>query len=76
METADPGDQQLLRLGIEVVVDLDGAWVVKANPVNVEPSPAAVRVGMRVRLTTYAVGVDDEGTEAIAFAYEPADQEA
>ena len=31
---------------------------------------------MKVRLTTYAVGVDDEGTEAIAFAYEPADQEA
>jgi len=31
-------------------------------------------------MTTYAVGVDDDGTEAIAFAYEPAtepaDQEA
>ena len=61
---------------VSVVVDLDGGGVVKANLVNVEPSPAAVRVGMRVRLTTYAVGVDDEGTEAIAFAYEPADQEA
>ena len=61
---------------VSVVVDLDGGGVVKANLVNVEPRPEAVRVGMRVRLTTYAVGVDDEGTEAIAFAYEPADQEA
>ncbi|HEY3723357.1 MAG TPA: OB-fold domain-containing protein [Acidimicrobiia bacterium] len=61
---------------VSVVVDLDGGGVVKANLVNVEPSPEAVRVGMKVRLTTYAVGVDDEGTEAIAFAYEPADQEA
>jgi uncharacterized OB-fold protein len=61
---------------VSVVVDLDGGGVVKANLVNVEPRPEAVQVGMRVRLTTYAVGVDDEGTEAIAFAYEPADQEA
>ena len=61
---------------VSVVVDLDGGGVVKSNLVNVEPRPEAVQVGMRVRLTTYAVGVDDEGTEAIAFAYEPADQEA
>lgn len=59
---------------VSVVVDLDGGGVVKANLLNVEPSPDAVRVGMRVQMTTYAVGVDDDGTEAIAFAYEPAEE--
>jgi uncharacterized OB-fold protein len=59
-----------------VVVDLDGGGVVKANLVNCEPDPAVVRIGMPVRLTTYVAGVDDDGTEAIAFAYEPAEQEA
>jgi len=38
-------------------------------------SGSKVRFGMRVKLTTYVAGVDDEGSEAIAFAYEPADQE-
>ena len=31
---------------------------------------------MPVKLTTFVAGIDDDGTEAIAFAYEPADQEA
>jgi uncharacterized OB-fold protein len=61
---------------VSVVVDLDGGGVVKANLVNCEPDPAFVRFGMPVRLTTYVAGVDDDGTEAIAFAYEPAEQEA
>jgi hypothetical protein len=61
---------------VSVVVDLDGGGVVKANLVNVDPTPENVQFGMRVKLTTYVAGVDDEGTEAIAFAYEPADQEA
>jgi uncharacterized OB-fold protein len=61
---------------VSIVVDLDGGGVVKANLLNVDPSPDAVRVGMKVRLTTYVAGVDDEGTEAVAFAYEPANQEA
>ncbi len=57
---------------VSVVVDLDGGGVVKANLVNVEPDPAQVRIGMPVRLTTYIAGTDDNGTEAVAFAYEPA----
>ena len=40
---------------------------------NVEPSPEHVKVGMRVRLTTFVAGVDDDGTEAIAFAFEPSE---
>jgi uncharacterized OB-fold protein len=55
-----------------VVVDLDGGGVVKANLVNVEPDPDHVKVGMPVHLTTYVAGTDDEGTDAVAFAYEPA----
>ncbi len=39
---------------------------VKANLLNVEPSPEHVRFGMDVRLTTYVAGVDDDGTEAVA----------
>jgi uncharacterized OB-fold protein len=57
---------------VSVVVDLDGGGVVKANLLNVEPDPANVATGMRVRMTTYPVGTDDDGTEAITFAYEPA----
>ena len=57
---------------VSVVVDLDGGGVVKANLVNVDPDPGRVRVGMPVRLTTYVAGTDEEGTEAVAFAYEPA----
>jgi len=40
--------------------------------VNVEPDPAHVQFGMPVKLTTYVAGTDDNGTEAVAFAYEPA----
>jgi uncharacterized OB-fold protein len=61
---------------VSVVVNLDGGGVVKANLVNVEPSPDAVKFGMKVRLTTYVAGVDDDGTGAIAFAYEPATEPA
>lgn len=61
---------------VSVVVNLDGGGVVKANLLSVEPTPERVKVGMKVRMTTYVVGVDDDGTEAIAFAYEPDDQEA
>jgi uncharacterized OB-fold protein len=57
---------------VSVVVNLDGGGVVKANLINVDPTPEAVKFGMKVRLTTYVAGVDDDGTEAIAFAYEPA----
>jgi hypothetical protein len=44
---------------------------VKANLLNVEPSPDHVGFGMKVRLTTTVAGVDDEGTEAVQFGYEP-----
>jgi uncharacterized protein len=57
---------------VSAIVDLSGGGVVKANVLNVEPSPDHVRFGMEVRLTTTVAGVDDEGTEAVQFGYEPA----
>lgn len=53
-----------------VVVDLEGGGVVKANLLGVT-DPAAVTPGLKVRLATFAAGVDDDGTEAIAFGFEP-----
>lgn len=62
--------------GIEVpfvsaVVDCDGTSV-RANLVNVEPDPEHVKLGMPLRLTTFSIGKDDEGVEAINFGFEPA----
>ena len=34
--------------------------------------PENVVLGMEVQLTTYPIGTDGDGTEAIAFGYEPA----
>ena len=53
-----------------VVKTDDGTWV-RANIVDCEPSADAVSLGMRVKLTTYPAGVDDDGTEAVAFGYSP-----
>jgi uncharacterized OB-fold protein len=53
------------------LVDLDGGGVVKGNVVNIAPDPEQVKLGMRLRLTTFPVGTDDDGTEAIAFGFEP-----
>ena len=57
---------------VSAIVDLDGGGVVKANLVGVEPVPEQVRLGMRVRLTTFGVGTDSDGVEAIGFGYRPA----
>ena len=57
---------------VAAVVDCDGTSV-RANLVNVEPDADHVRVGMPVRLTTFPIGTDDDGTEAIGFGFEPID---
>jgi uncharacterized OB-fold protein len=54
------------------VVDCDGTQV-RANLTNVEPDPEHVHTGMKVRLATYSLGTDSEGTEAVGFAFEPAE---
>jgi uncharacterized OB-fold protein len=55
------------------VVDCDGTSV-RGNVINVEPDADHVNLGMKVRLATYVVGVDDEGTEAIGFGFEPLEE--
>jgi uncharacterized protein len=57
---------------VSAIIDLDGGGVVKANLVGVVPDPDQVRLGMRVRLTTFGVGTDSEGVEAVGFGYRPA----
>lgn len=52
------------------VVDC-GDIAVRGNVINVEPSPDHVHTGMPVRLATYSLGTDDDGTEAIGFGFEP-----
>jgi uncharacterized OB-fold protein len=52
------------------VVDCGGTSV-RANVVNVEPDPEHVSLGMKVRLTTFPIGTDAEGTEAVGFGFEP-----
>jgi len=56
---------------VSTVVDLDGGGQVKANIVNVEPEPEKLSLGMKVQLTTFVAATDDEGTEAVAFGFEP-----
>src|ERR1700748_2859322 len=56
------------------VVDCDGTRV-RANLVNVDPDPEQIHDGMKVRLTTYPLGEDSEGTTAVGFGFEPVDKE-
>jgi uncharacterized OB-fold protein len=52
------------------IVDCAGTSV-RGNVINTPTDPEHVRTGMKVRLATYVVGTDDEGTEAIGFGFEP-----
>ena len=53
------------------VIDCDGTSV-RGNLATSPPTPTTSRSGMKVRLTTYSLGADDNGTEAIGFGFEPA----
>jgi uncharacterized protein len=57
---------------VSALVDLDGGGSVKGNLVGLPPDPEHVKLGMDVRMTTFVAGTDDDGTEAVAFAFEPA----
>jgi uncharacterized OB-fold protein len=53
------------------IVQTDDGTTVRSNVVNCDPTPEAVTLGMKLKLTTYTIGTDDDGTEAVAFGYEP-----
>jgi uncharacterized OB-fold protein len=55
---------------VAAVVDCGGTSV-RGNLINVPADPEHVHTGMAVRLATYSLGTDDEGTEAIGFGFEP-----
>lgn len=55
---------------VAAIIDCDGTSV-RANLINVEPTPEKVTLGMKVQLATYSLGTDDNGAEAIGFGYEP-----
>ena len=48
-----------------------GGTSVRGNVINTEPTPDHVKLGMKVRLTTFSLGEDDNGVEAIGFGFEP-----
>jgi uncharacterized OB-fold protein len=54
---------------VAAVVDCDGTSV-RGNIINTEPDPEHVQLGMKVKLATYSIGADDNGTEAIGFGFE------
>jgi len=49
-----------------------GGTSVRANVINVEPDPDHITLGMKLRLATFEIGEDSEGTAAIGFGFEPA----
>jgi uncharacterized OB-fold protein len=53
---------------VAALVDCDGTSV-RANLVNVAPDEGHVSLGMKVRLTTFPIGTDEAGTEAIGFGF-------
>jgi uncharacterized OB-fold protein len=55
---------------VAALVDCEGTSV-RGNLINVEPDPDHVSLGMKVRLATYVLGADSEGTEAVGFGFEP-----
>lgn len=56
---------------VAAIIDCGGTSV-RANLINVEATPEAVTLGMKVRLAIYSLGNDDNGAEAISFGFEPA----
>ena len=55
---------------VAALVDCEGTSV-RGNLINVDPDPGHVSLGMKVRLTTYGLGADSAGTEAVGFGFEP-----
>lgn len=48
-----------------------GGTSVRANVLNTPADPEHIKLGMPVKLVTYSLGTDTEGTEAVGFGFEP-----
>jgi uncharacterized OB-fold protein len=55
---------------VAAVIDCAGTSV-RGNVVNIEPDADHVHTGMKVKLTTFPIGTDAQGTEAIGYGFEP-----
>jgi len=55
---------------VAAIVDCDGT-LVQGMVVNTPPDADHVVAGMKLRLTTFPIGTDTAGTEAIGFGFEP-----
>jgi uncharacterized OB-fold protein len=55
---------------VSAVIDCEGTPV-RANLVDVPPDPEHVHTGMRVSLTTFSIGTDSDGVDAIGFGFRP-----
>ena len=60
---------------VPAVVRIDGT-LIPANIINTPPDPDHIVLNMAVSLTTYSLGTDANGVEAIAFAFEPTSRSA
>jgi uncharacterized OB-fold protein len=56
---------------VGAIIDCGGTPV-RANLRGIEPTPEQVTLGMKVALTTYSLGTDSAGAEAIGFGFAPA----
>lgn len=56
---------------VSAIVQLDDGPIVQSNLMGVDPSPDHITLGMPVRLTTFVAGTDDNGVEAVAYAFTP-----
>jgi uncharacterized OB-fold protein len=55
---------------VAAIIDCDGTSV-RGNLINVAPDDEHVKLGMKVKLVTYPLGADTQGTEAVGFGFEP-----
>jgi uncharacterized OB-fold protein len=56
---------------VAAVVNCAGTSV-RGVVVNTPPDPEHLALGMKLRLTTYSLGPDGNGVEAVAYGFEPA----
>jgi uncharacterized OB-fold protein len=60
---------------VSALVDLADGFTIKANIIDCPADPEHVRLGLAVRLRTFELGTDDDGTTAIAFGFAPVTSE-
>lgn len=58
---------------VSAIVETVDGTTVRANLLDVAPEPEAIHLGMPLRLQTYVLGADSEGTECVAFGFAPAE---